>query len=602
MVRGVIFRFGHIVGAGLIALAVSGGPVQAIERFSFNVIDTSDPVERAVRAASLLFAANEAGTTSTQEIFAAARADYERILGVLYGRARYGATVSIQIDGVEAADIPLTEVPAVIRSVVVRVDPRNGYVFNRADIGPLAPGDTPSERYAVGQIAETGEIANARSQALESWFAAGRALAETASERFVADHAAETLDARIRIAPGPVTRFGDVRVVGTSSVREQRILEIAGFPTGEIITPQERAKVTDRLRRIGTFSSVLLTQRETLGPGNTLDYDLEVVDQQPRRLGFGAELSSTDGVSLSALWMHRNIFGGAETFRIEGEIDGISGSTGGADYALGARVTRPATVNADTDAFAFVNTNFDQEPDYEARTLSFGVGTTRRFSEVLTGEAAVRFVASEEEDALGERSFRFIGLPITATWERRDDILDPTRGRFTEIEVEPYLGLNGTTSGIRLQTDRRLYFPLGDRIVLAGRLQTASVFGPSLTETPNDFRTYSGGGGTVRGQNYQSLGVDLGGGVETGGKSFAAISVEARAQLRGPISVVGFFDVGYVSEDSLFAGTGEMHSGAGIGVRYATGIGPIRLDLAVPVEKPTPADDFYLYIGIGQAF
>lgn len=595
-------RIGRIVGGAAIAFALVAGPAAAIERFSFTVVEASDPVERAVRAASLLFAANEADTRDSQEIFAAARADYERILGALYGLARYGSTISIQIDGREVADIPLTEVPGVVRSVVVRVDPRGRYTFSRAEIGPLAPGDAPAEGFAVGEFAETGAVASARAQALEGWFAAGRALADTTSERFIADHDAETLDARIRIAPGPVTRFGEVQVVGTSAVRPERILEIAGFPSGEVITPDERAKVSDRLRRIGTFSSVVLTQSETLGRGNTLDYDLEVVDQEPRRLGFGAELSSTDGVSLSALWMHRNIFGGAETFRIEGEIDGISGNTGGADYALGVRLTRPATVNADTDAFAFADTSFVQEPDYEASTFSLGVGTIRRFSETFTGEAAVRFVASEETDALGETSFRFIGVPISLTREGRDDILDPTRGTYLEGEVEPYLGLADTKSGLRVGADGRGYLPLGERVVLAGRLQMGTVFGPDLREIPNDFRLYSGGGGTVRGQDYQSLGVDLGGGVESGGKSFAAVSAEVRANVFGNLSLVGFFDMGYVSEDSFFSGSGETHSGAGIGVRYATGIGPIRLDLAVPVEQPTPADDLYLYIGIGQAF
>ncbi|MEL7344916.1 MAG: BamA/TamA family outer membrane protein [Pseudomonadota bacterium] len=168
--------------------------------------------------------------------------------------------------------------------------------------------------------------------------------------------------------------------------------------------------------------------------------------------------------------------------------------------------------------------------------------------------------------------------------------------------VEPYLGLVDTQSGVRISGDGRAYFPIAERIVLAGRMQVGTVFGPDLRDIPNDFRLYSGGGGTVRGQDYQSLGVDLGGGVESGGKSFAAVSAEVRANVFGNVSLVGFFDMGYVAEDSLFSGSGRSHSGAGIGVRYATGIGPIRLDLAVPVDGPGPADDIYAYIGIGQAF
>lgn len=592
-------------GTGLVLVAavmLAAVPARAIERFRMTIFDTSDTVRRAVRAASLLDAANEAGTRDAQEIFAAARADYENILGALYGQARYGATISILLDGREASEIPLTSVPATIRSVQVRVDAGPRYRFGSVAIAPLAPGFSLPDTFAPGAEAGTAEISAARDAALRGWFEAGRALAETTSERFVADHARATLDARMRIEPGPLTYFGAMRQVGQSDVRAERIEEIAGFPTGKLITPEEEEQVIDRLRRTGTFSSVLLTRGDDLQPGSRLNYDLEVIDQQPRRLGFGIELSSTDGLALSGMWMHRNLLGGAENLRIDGEVAGIGGLTGGTDYSVGVRLTRPATLSPNNDAFAFAETTFVEEPDYEATSLALGIGLTRRFSDTLTGEASLRFVVSEEEDDLGMSTYRFIGLPISIAREGRDDTLDPTRGTYFEAEFEPYLGLKGTENGLRFAGDARAYYPLGERFVVAGRAQLGTVFGPDLDEIPNRFRLYSGGGGTVRGQDYQSLGVDLGGGVESGGKSFAAIAAELRTKVTDNISVVGFYDMGFVSEDSLFSGTGQSHAGAGLGLRYNTGIGPIRFDLAVPVDGPGTPADFYAYIGIGQAF
>ncbi|MBT8454763.1 MAG: BamA/TamA family outer membrane protein, partial [Alphaproteobacteria bacterium] len=129
-----------------------------------------------------------------------------------------------------------------------------------------------------------------------------------------------------------------------------------------------------------------------------------------------------------------------------------------------------------------------------------------------------------------------------------------------------------------------------------------SIVGASITGLPNDQRFYSGGGGTVRGQDYQSLDIDLGGGLRSGGRSFLGLSTELRAGVTDTISVVGFVDWGQISEDSLPGSSGESHAGAGLGLRYETGIGPLRVDLAVPISGPDDGPDFALYIGIGQAF
>jgi translocation and assembly module TamA len=112
---------------------------------------------------------------------------------------------------------------------------------------------------------------------------------------------------------------------------------------------------------------------------------------------------------------------------------------------------------------------------------------------------------------------------------------------------------------------------------------------------------FSGGAGTVRGQGYQSLAVDLGNGARLGGRSFLALSAEMRVDLFSEWSVVGFADTGFIGQDALGQVNGNWHSGAGFGVRYDTGFGPIRVDVATPLDNDA-GQDFELYIGIGQAF
>ena len=165
-----------------------------------------------------------------------------------------------------------------------------------------------------------------------------------------------------------------------------------------------------------------------------------------------------------------------------------------------------------------------------------------------------------------------------------------------------FLAISGADDGLRTYVDARAYRTFGTTrpVTFALRGQLGSVFGPALSVAPADYLFYSGGGGTVRGQPYQALGVDLGGGNLVGGRSFVGLTAEARVQITDNIGLVGFVDGGYVGAEEFYDGSGEWHSGAGLGLRYNTGIGPIRLDVATPVHGG--GSGFFIYIGIGQAF
>ena len=199
------------------------------------------------------------------------------------------------------------------------------------------------------------------------------------------------------------------------------------------------------------------------------------------------------------------------------------------------------------------------------------------------------------------REFQHVVFPIQATQDKRDEPLDPTGGYFADVEVAPYLGVGGSASGARLFGDARLYRGLGeqDRIVLAGRLQAGSILGSDVEDTPPDYLFFSGGGGTVRGQPYESLSL-MRDGAEFGGRSFLGLQTEVRGGVTDNLGVVGFVDAGLIGEDA-FGGETESHVGAGLGVRYRTGIGPIRFDLATPVSGDT-GEGVQFYLGIGQAF
>jgi len=433
------------------------------------------------------------------------------------------------------------------------------------------------------------------------WRAAGHAKAAASDSTIIADHRAATLDARLQFAPGPLVRFGSLIVTGNERMRPDRIREIAGFPTGEVFDPEATETAARRLRRTGTFASVALSEAENLGPGNTMDVTATLIEAPLRRVGFGAEFDTVEGGRLSAFWMHRNLLGGAERLRIEGEVSRIGARTGGRDYRFSARFSRPATFTPETTLTFGARAETVDSADYDAILAGFDVGVTHFFSDNLTGEAGLAYLYERAEDSAGRTTRSTIALPAKLTWDRRDDTLDTTSGTFLEGAATPFVGLSGTDSGAQLRVDARAYYGMGSEgaLVLAGRVKAGTVLGADIARTPREYLFYSGGGGTVRGHPFRSLGVSVGG-VSSGGRSFAVISGEVRGRVTDTIGVVGFADAGHVSAGTL-GSSGDWHAGAGLGLRYRTGIGPIRVDLAAPVRGRTGSGP-QLYVGIGQAF
>ena len=583
-------------------VAVPG--IGAAQNLDLNVSGGSDDLRSELKDAMSLYALVDAEDATPQALIAAAQADYARIVAALYGGGRFSPTVSITVDGREAAGISPFEAPQSINTILIEVDPGPRFRYGRAEIAPLAEGTEIPPEFRTGERAGTAPIRDAVSAGVTGWRAVGHAKARLEDQQIVADHPNRELDVRLRLAPGPQLRFGDVVVTGNDRVRRTRIREIAGLPQGEVFDPQEIADAERRLRDTGVFSSVAVSEADTPNTDGTLDLALQVAEQKPRRFGFGAEVSTQEGGKVSAFWLHRNLFQGAERLRVEGEVSGIGTDTDEMDYALTLTYGRPATFTPDTEFYLTAGIERLNEPGFTSNQASVIAGLSHRFSDQLTASFGLGYRYLDTEDAFGEREFQLLLATFGATYDTRNNSLNPSSGYYLSATSTPFLGLDETESGIRVTSDARAYFGFGaeDRFVLAGRAQIGSVWGPSLEDTVPDYLFYSGGGGTVRGVPYQSLGVTLDNDAFTGGQSFAAVSAELRARVRDNIGLVGFYDAGMITEESGFGGDSDWHAGAGFGLRYNTGIGPIRVDIATPVTGDGAGKDYELYIGIGQAF
>ncbi len=593
------------------ALLLTCFPVAvAAQEIQLSVAGDSDGLTERLQGASLLLRVTEDDSQTPQDIIAAARADYGRLIGVLYDAGYFAPVISIMIDGREAGQLSPFEAPARIERVNIAVDPGAPFRFGSAEIGPLAPDTALPDGFRSGEPASTAILRDTTDAAITGWRNVGNATATVANQRITAVNDEAVLNAQITVAPGPTVTFGNLIPEGENRMRRDRIIEIAGLPTGEVFDPDELARAEERLRDSGVFSAVAL-QETPPGPDQAMDITAVVSEAPLRRIGFGAEISSDEGAGFTAYWMHRNLLRGGERLRFDAAISGI-GSEGlgditkgarGIDYSIEGRYSRPATVTPDSTVFFGFIVGVEDEPGYEALTVELDFGLEHVFSRTISGSAAIGLRYSDIDDAFGNREVTTALLPVSLTYDNRDDPLDARSGYFAEAEVTPFVDLDGN-AGVHGTLDARAYLAFGanDRSRIAGRFQAGTVTGTSVLNLPPDFLFYSGGSGTVRGQAYQSLGAQQLG-QPSGGRGFLAASGEFRQDIGATnFGLVAFIDAGYVSADPLWDNSGEWQSGAGIGLRYSTPFGPIRVDVATPTSGPGQGEDIYLYIGIGQSF
>lgn len=594
-----------LVGVVTLGLGLAAAwPGRAFDAVEFSVTGADQALTADLRSASGLVGA--AKDKPALDRFADARAEYGRLLSALYVTGHYGPVIHVLIDGREAASIAPLDAPTSIGQIKVTVDPGPVFGFSQAEVAPLAPKTVLPEAFAPGKTAGSGVIKGAVLAGVDGWRAQGNAKVRVAGQTLTADHRTSTLAAAVQLTPGPVLRFGDLVVQGAVRMPVTRVQKIAGLPTGKRFDPAEAARVAERLRRSGVFSSVTLTEADQITAPDLLGFSVDLIEAPLHSYSFGAELATNDGLSLTGSWLHRNLLGGGERLQITGAVSHISAKSGGIDTALGVTLDRPATPDADTTLNLFANVGRKNDTDFSADTLSTGFGFTHYFSAALTARVALSYNFSKGRDTAGDFTYRSLALPLGVTWDRRDSKTDATRYFYLDANAKPFLGFGTTDNGVRLDFDARAYQGVGanNAVVFAARLQGGAILGASALGTPRTDLFYSGGGGTVRGQPYQSLGttVDDGGTlVNIGGTRFLATSLEARVRITPTIGVVGFVDVGAVGLGHITGAGSDWQAGAGLGLRYATSVGPIRLDVAVPVHGKT-GSGVQLYVGLGQTF
>ncbi|MGN6278390.1 MAG: BamA/TamA family outer membrane protein [Sphingomonas sp.] len=497
--------------------------------------------------------------------------------------------------------------------VIVSATP--GQLYRLGDIAISAKPTVPEDLIRNALTLQSGEpIDAAKVQGAEANVSLvlpqnGYPFAKLGTRDIVLDDETFTGDYTLPVDTGPRSSFGKFRLRGKKPVfDEKHIALLARYKPGQLYD----VRLTDDLRKAlvatGLSSTVSVKPVETSepGPDGTMLADLQVrqVAGPPRTLAATGGYSTGEGIKIEGSWTHRNLF------PPEGALIGTA-TLGSQEQGASATFRRSNAGRRDRTfslGLALDHNNYDA---YDAFTSTLSIrwayDSTPLWQKKFTYAYGAELVGTNEsvyDFDKGERvrrTYGILALPGQVQFDQSDDLLNPTKGYRLKLNLSPETSVQGSVSPYaRTMVEATGYYPVRDNLVLAGRVRAGSILGIARDDLAPSRRYYGGGGGSVRGYGYQRLGPFDPNGDPIGGRSLNEFSIEARYRF-GDYGIVPFFDGGnaYSSSMPQFSG---LRYGAGIGGRLYTNFGPIRVDVATPLNPRKGDGRIALYISIGQAF
>ena len=588
-----------------------------------------------LRDASGLYRLREDAPPDGDSLLRRAEADIARLTDALWGEGYYNAKLDILVAGRPLRDAQEGQ-PGLARAldalrgravadIAVRVEPGPRFSFRnlRAETPGGAP--LPAEalkrlKLAPGDPARAADLREAQARLVDHFRQRSQPLTKAVDILATVDHRLLTMDATIVVAPGAVAPIGDIALAGAPGVDPAVVRSFIYAEPGDAYSPQAIADIRKSVLRIPALSSARVTEGAALDAQGRLPLAVDVTERPLRLIGGSARYSTLDGPALRAHWEHRNLFGGAEFLRLEAESFVPPRASGPAIESfrdlkvtdLGGRLKlsfmKPALWGTRNDFLFGTLVERDRTGGsfggYTSKLVAVNAAIRHRFSDRFSIQGGPVYERGVTGDALGTIDYTLIGANFSVLYDSTDNPLDPKSGVKLQASATPYHSVGRTHGFVEAKAQASAYWAFDEegRYILAGRLGLGSVAGAPLAEIPANHRFYAGGGGSVRGYRNRSLSPLLATGEVTGGRSLIEASLEARIKVTDSIGVVPFVDVGGAFDRAYPDFREPLRWAAGLGLRYYTGVGPIRFDLAFPLNRRKGDRPVAFYIGIGQAF
>lgn len=642
----------------LAALLLAPGPVLAADPQPYRVdmANTGDSdLNATLKATSELLTLRTSAPVGPFGLIGRARGDLERLKTVLESFGFYQSYVGISIDGLPLDDPGLGEE---LTSRAASDDARIQITFS---IGPLyhlrkveIDGEVPQSAASAlgvtsGAPAVASEVLAGGERLLTALQDQGYAFANVDPPIAHEDPRNRVLDVSFHVVTGARVQIGDIRIRGLKNMKESYVRKRLLVHTGEQYGATRLEAARKDLLALGVFSSVSVRVGKAADSAGRIPITFQIRERALHAMSVSAAYSSDLGGSTGINWMSRDISGKADSLTLSATAINLGGgtATNGIGYDTSGRYVLP-DFKQRNQSLQFTLGALSQSLDaYDQKAFTFGVLLNRRLSSIWSASAGFSVkrerilqqeCTSDQNCVLEEtcaivpgvipppppctfQTFHYtlLSLPIAALYNTTgldSPLEDARKGMRVSLTVAPTFSVGRpSTRFLITQASASVYFDLQNlglnkdpgRSILAMRALAGVAAGASQFSLPPDQRFYAGGSGTIRGYRYQSVGPLFPDGNSVGGTAINAGSAEYRQRIGTNFGTAVFIDAGQVSRN-LNVLNSTLRFGTGAGMRYYTPIGPIRLDVAVPVNKrprtaTSPGDDsFEIYIGLGQAF
>jgi translocation and assembly module TamA len=541
-----------------------------------------------VKGASFLTTLKKKKPISINSLRYRAESDVPDILKALHAHGYYDASASIQI--VEEDDYV---------DVFVMIQPGPVYTIGSFETSITSGSINPEELgISLGTPANAVKIIDAEQKALLLLSERGYPLATVQDRKIVADYKTKTVTIHLFLNMGEEARFGGTLIYGAPGVKAKLFENKMAWKEGETYDTRLVESSQKKLLDTGLFSSVIISHDETVNSNHELPMRIEATETKHKNINFGASYQTFFGPGLTFGWENRNVSGLGRTLSLKGDVTRQT-HTGTATYFV------PDWWKVDQD-YVF-QAQVAQESIYTYHEESYNL--TQRIERRIDTRYRVSIGTKLERllvtDSVSNGTFTLLEVPLYFRFSTANHLLDPTKGATLEVKLIPSINfsdlnryyLSGTASyAFYKQVTRTNFF------VIANMITADWIWSDHLSAVPVPKRVLGGTDEDLRGYRFKTVS-PLHGHKPIGGRFGLLYTLEGRFRFTKTIGIVPFFDLGQIELSSYPKFDEKWYKSAGLGFRYFTFLGPIRFDVAFPLDKRKHIDSFYrILVSIGQTF
>lgn len=440
-----------------------------------------------------------------------------------------------------------------------------------------------------------------RNEAYREGYPDAKVYSEIVSDTEGADGAI-TRQLRFRIEYGPAVQLERVEFVGNSDVKRSVLKRQVDLKQGEPLDLLEVSEARRKLMGLGAFKEVGLSFEPEDGDSRSVVYEL--YPNQRKELQLRGGWGSYEMARLGFRWEHRNPWGRAHNYEIEVK-QSFKATLGDVTY------TMPELFGTDLTTYLNAEYSYREELSFTRRAqgLSFGTSTQLAESGIDLGVEYGYSQENADRDDLvsfeSEEDATVASMTFTASIDRRDDLLVPSSGyNLSGSFKTASQWMGGSVDFQKIELAGAYHFTLSESLLVHVGLSGGTIFadGEAVEDIPFTERFFSGGENSVRGYVEGAASPLDDNDDEVGAESYALLNLELEQRVYSNFSTVLFFDSVLNVRDGFFGGESESLSSVGLGLRYQTVVGPLRLEYGHNLNPRDSDSSGALHFSVGFPF